>query len=103
MESLKQEPVPLQNLLCQINDIFEKKNLVNFTLSDFMKNRKISGFFFDAILSCTKALAYEYRDPYQARQELNDYPFFSPWDRFALRQYYNLICTDKDYESKTVE
>ena len=95
--AMNQEPVPLENILCQFNDLMHPKRCGEFTLADFIRHRKVSGIFFDLLLNLTKGLAYEFRDPYQARQEQDECPLFSPWDRFALREYCSLV-TSQDTE-----
>lgn len=100
LEALNQEAIPFDNIMCQMNDLLNPKVPGQFTLTDFIRHRKASGVFFDMLLSLTKALTREFRDPYQVKQELEDYPTFSAWDRFALREYHSLMLVDEEEDNE---
>ena len=64
-------------------------------LSDFKKNRKAASIFFSVLLSLTKFIAYEQRDPFASRQEQIDNPDLSEWDRFCDFEYLRLADEEK--------
>ncbi|XP_010482903.1 PREDICTED: probable serine/threonine protein phosphatase 2A regulatory subunit B''epsilon isoform X1 [Camelina sativa] len=88
MECITQEPVPFNDILCQIIDMIgpEKENCI--TLKD-LKGSKLSGNVFNILFNLNKFMAFETRDPFLIRQEREE-PNLTEWDRFAQREYLRL-------------
>ncbi|CAA7050294.1 unnamed protein product [Microthlaspi erraticum] len=97
MESLTQEPLLFNDILCQIIDMIgpEKENCI--TLQD-LKGSKLSGNVFNILFNLNKFMAFESRDPFLIRQERED-PNMTEWDGFAQREYVRLSLEEDAEES----
>ncbi|CAH8320392.1 unnamed protein product [Eruca vesicaria subsp. sativa] len=88
MESITQEPVHFNDILCQIIDMIKPEKENCLTLQD-LKGSKLSGNVFNILFNLNKFMAFETRDPFLIRQERED-PSLTEWDRFAQREYVRL-------------
>ncbi|CAN8247886.1 unnamed protein product [Cochlearia groenlandica] len=88
MESMTQEPVLFEDILCQIFDMIKPEASNCITLAD-LKACKLSGNVFNILFNLNKFMAFETRDPFLARQEREN-PTLTEWDRFAQREYVRL-------------
>ncbi|KAL0649036.1 hypothetical protein Bca4012_091726 [Brassica carinata] len=88
MESITQEPVHFNDILCQIIDMIKPEEENCITLQD-LKGSKLSGNVFNILFNLNKFMAFETRDPFLIRQERED-PSLTEWDRFAQREYVRL-------------
>ncbi|KAL0797326.1 hypothetical protein Bca101_052500 [Brassica carinata] len=88
MESITQEPVHFNDILCQIIDMIKPEMENCITLQD-LKGSKLSGNVFNILFNLNKFMAFETRDPFLIRQERED-PSLTEWDRFAQREYVRL-------------
>ncbi|KAH0474044.1 MAG: uncharacterized protein KVP18_002028 [Porospora cf. gigantea A] len=95
LEALGHEVVSTEDILCQLNDMLQPSRPGQFTLADFKRHRTTSGFLFNMILSLTKCLAWENRDPYNARADVVDFPEDTDWDRFCRWEYDRLVQEDE--------
>lgn len=69
-----------------------------FVMSDFTKNRLLSGVFFNSLVNLNKFIAYEQRDPFTMKHEQNENPDFNDWDRFAAAEYVRLAMEEENAE-----
>lgn len=90
MECLNYDTIPFKDIMCQMNDRISPKSEGQFKLADFKRRRKFAGTFFSLFSSLNKFLAFEHRDPFQAKQEQLDNPSFSDWDRWCADEYLRL-------------
>ncbi|CAG9321413.1 unnamed protein product [Blepharisma stoltei] len=102
LEYLKQEAVPFQDVLCQLADMINPKTQNQFTLSEIIAKKSISGVFFNCLVNLNKFIAYEQRDPFQIKNELNENPDFTDWDRFANAEYVRLAMEEENAEASEV-
>lgn len=68
------------------------------TLSDFLApdRRRLSGVLFSSLWNLGKLQAFEARDPYTWKAELNGPPHPSPWARFAATEYLRLASEEEE-------
>ncbi|CAI0385184.1 unnamed protein product [Linum tenue] len=92
MECMAQEPVPFEDILCQIIDMIGPETEGLVTLRD-MKRTKLAGHVFNILFNLNKFIAFESRDPFLIRQEREN-PTLTEWDRFAHREYIRLSMED---------
>eukprot|EP01004_Peranema_trichophorum_P007952 NODE_671_length_2481_cov_77.005513_g576_i0.p1 GENE.NODE_671_length_2481_cov_77.005513_g576_i0~~NODE_671_length_2481_cov_77.005513_g576_i0.p1 ORF type:complete len:687 (-),score=144.26 NODE_671_length_2481_cov_77.005513_g576_i0:312-2372(-) len=85
MESILQEQILYEDILCQMIDMINPKEPKNIRLSD-IKNCPTSGVFFNVLFNLNKFIAFEQRDPFQAHAEKQG-PEKTEWDRFARQEY----------------
>jgi len=52
-------------------------------MKHFKSQLKKCGIFFDLLANLNKLVAYEQRDPFIIKNELDNTPGYSDWDRFA--------------------
>lgn len=69
-----------------------------FRISDLMRNRPLSGVFFNSLVNLNKFIAYEQRDPFTMKHEQSENPDFSDWDRFAAAEYVRLATEEENAE-----
>jgi len=98
LECFNHETVPFQDVLCQMCDMIDPSLEGHFRLSDFKRQRKLSGTFFSILLSLNKFLNYEQRDPFAIKQEQAEHPGFSDWDRYCATEYLRLASEDDSQE-----
>eukprot|EP00913_Durusdinium_trenchii_P036068 g33750.t1 len=70
MECLNYETIAFHDVLCQLHDMIGPRVTGEFRLADFKRKRKFAGSFFSIFTSLNKFMAFENRDPFQAKQEL---------------------------------
>jgi len=80
-----------------MNDMIRPKCEGQYRLSDFKRNRKVAGTFFNCLLSLQKFLAFESKDPFSLKQDLQDFPGYTDWDRFC-RHEYDRLAADEEAE-----
>jgi serine/threonine-protein phosphatase 2A regulatory subunit B'' len=102
LEYLNQEAVPFKDILCQMSDMLHPEVEFQFTLEHFLMKKSISGVFFNALLNLNKFIAYEQRDPFSIKKEINENPDFSEWDRFALMEYVRLAMEEENADNNEV-
>lgn len=68
MESLNQESVAFEDVLCQMHDMIQPAQEGCFTLRDLKRNRALSGTLFNILFNLNKFVAFETRDPFLVRQ-----------------------------------
>jgi len=73
-----------------------------FVLEDFLRQKSISGVFFNCLVNLNKFINYEQRDPFSIKHEQNENPDFSEWDRFALAEYVRLAMEEENAENSEV-
>jgi serine/threonine-protein phosphatase 2A regulatory subunit B'' len=91
LECVNQDGPKIDDIVCQMNDLISPAREGQFRLSDFVRRRKNNaGVFFSVLLSLSKFMQYEQRDPFQLKQDQLNNPDFSDWDRFCLGEYVRL-------------
>eukprot|EP00002_Diphylleia_rotans_P006842 TRINITY_DN1627_c0_g1_i1.p1 TRINITY_DN1627_c0_g1~~TRINITY_DN1627_c0_g1_i1.p1 ORF type:complete len:420 (-),score=76.48 TRINITY_DN1627_c0_g1_i1:176-1435(-) len=93
MNCLSIEVVQFQDILCQLLDMLKPKDVKCMTISDF-KRCKLACHVFNILFNLNKFIAYEQRDPFSIRQEMNS-PEKTDWDRFA-RAEYDLLAAEEE-------
>jgi len=96
---LNHEIVYFNDYLCQMVDIFKPKNNIHFTLHDIMGNKHYAPVFFTFLTNLNKLVAYEQRDPFAIRNENQDFPDYSDWDKFARAEYIRLAVEDENQDN----
>jgi serine/threonine-protein phosphatase 2A regulatory subunit B'' len=102
LESLNHEPILFTDLLCQMNDMIWPENEVNFTLDELLKYSSTVGIFFNWLCNLNKFIAYETRDLFAIKHQLNELPDYSEWDRFAKTEYERLAMEEENPEDSDV-
>lgn len=98
LEYLNQESVTFSDVMCQMTDMLQPTVPNTFTLDDFKRNRQLASTFFNALVSLNKFIAYEQRDPFTQKHELNENPDYNDWDRFAMSEYVRLAMEEENAE-----
>jgi len=88
--------------MCQMSDMIKPENELTFTKADFKKQKDLASVFFNSLVNLNKFIAFEQRDPFQFKNEINETPGYSEWDRFARVEYARLS-EDQDYDSDYME
>lgn len=112
MERMGIEPLPFQDLLCQMLDLVKPENTDKITLTD-LKRCRMAHIFFDTFFNLEKYLDHEQRDPFAVQKDIDsDGPEPSDWDKYASEEYEILVAEetaneqlhegsfDDDYESE---
>ena len=102
LEYLNQEAVPFKDVLCQMSDMLHPEVEFQFTMKHFLQQKSISGVFFNALLNLNKFIAYEQRDPFSIKKEINENPDYTEWDRFALMEYVRLAMEEENADNNEV-
>ncbi|KAM4724162.1 serine/threonine-protein phosphatase 2A regulatory subunit B'' subunit alpha isoform 1-T1 [Anableps anableps] len=115
MERMGIEPLPFQDLLCQMLDLVKPENPGKITLSD-LKRCRMAHIFFDTFFNLEKYLDHEQRDPFAVQKDIDsDGPEPSDWDKYAAEEYEILVAEetaneqlhegtfDDDYESEELQ
>ncbi|XP_047200928.1 serine/threonine-protein phosphatase 2A regulatory subunit B'' subunit alpha isoform X1 [Girardinichthys multiradiatus] len=115
MERMGIEPLPFQDLLCQMLDLVKPENPGKITLSD-LKRCRMAHIFFDTFFNLEKYLDHEQRDPFAVQKDFDsDGPEPSDWDKYAAEEYEILVAEetaneqlhegtfDDDYESEELQ
>lgn len=111
MERMGIEPLPFQDLLCQMLDLVKPESLGKITLGD-LKRCRMAHIFFDTFFNLEKYLDHEQRDPFAVQKDVDsEGPEPSDWDKYASEEYEILVAEetaneqlhegsfDDDYES----
>uniref|UniRef100_A0A3Q2VM52 Protein phosphatase 2, regulatory subunit B'', alpha n=1 Tax=Haplochromis burtoni TaxID=8153 RepID=A0A3Q2VM52_HAPBU len=115
MERMGIEPLPFQDLLCQMLDLVKPENPGKITLSD-LKRCRMAHIFFDTFFNLEKYLDHEQRDPFAVQKDIDsEGPEPSDWDKYASEEYEILVAEetaneqlhegsfDDDYESEELQ
>jgi serine/threonine-protein phosphatase 2A regulatory subunit B'' len=88
LQSLSQERVLIEDVLCQINDAIMPRVKNCFRVQDIRRS-KMAAFFFNIIFNVHRYALSEQKDPLVA-QQLHETPQLTDWDRYAIAEYYRL-------------
>nr|XP_040055516.1 serine/threonine-protein phosphatase 2A regulatory subunit B'' subunit alpha isoform X1 [Gasterosteus aculeatus aculeatus] len=115
MERMGIEPLPFQDLLCQMLDLVKPESLGKITLGD-LKHCRMAHIFFDTFFNLEKYLDHEQRDPFAVQKDVDsEGPEPSDWDKYASEEYEILVAEetaneqlhegsfDDDYESEELQ
>lgn len=95
LESMSQEPVHFEDVLCQLHDMLQPAQEGAYTLADLKAGRPQSMLLFNSLFNLPKFLAFENRDPFALRAEqMADETATTDWDRFARKEYMRLAVED---------
>eukprot|EP01055_Gregarina_sp_Pseudo9_P002527 Gregarina_sp_Pseudo_9__2526@NODE_27_length_5599_cov_16_826439_g25_i0_p2_GENE_NODE_27_length_5599_cov_16_826439_g25_i0NODE_27_length_5599_cov_16_826439_g25_i0_p2_ORF_typecomplete_len606_score103_90EFhand_13/PF17958_1/2_7e20EFhand_7/PF13499_6/3_4e10SPARC_Ca_bdg/PF10591_9/8_7e03SPARC_Ca_bdg/PF10591_9/1_4e02SPARC_Ca_bdg/PF10591_9/0_11EFhand_1/PF00036_32/0_0071EFhand_8/PF13833_6/4e02EFhand_8/PF13833_6/0_083EFhand_5/PF13202_6/3_8e03EFhand_5/PF13202_6/0_18_NODE_27_length_5599_cov_16_826439_g25_i0661883 len=94
LESRTMEAPAFDVILCQLNDMIRPEISCEFRLRDLKKQRRHAPLFFNTLLSLTKFLAWEHRDPFIQKTEFLEFPCYTEWDRFCHLEYEKLSAED---------
>ncbi|XP_061651241.1 serine/threonine-protein phosphatase 2A regulatory subunit B'' subunit alpha isoform X2 [Phyllopteryx taeniolatus] len=94
MERMGIEPLPFQDLLCQMLDLVKPESPGKITLGD-LKRCRMAHIFFDTFFNLEKYLDHEQRDPFAMQKDLDgDGPDPSDWDKYASEEYEILVAEE---------
>uniref|UniRef100_W5KG42 Protein phosphatase 2 regulatory subunit B''alpha n=1 Tax=Astyanax mexicanus TaxID=7994 RepID=W5KG42_ASTMX len=94
MEGMGIEPLPFQDLLCQMLDLVKPEYQGKITLRD-LKHCRMAHIFFDTFFNLEKYLDHEQRDPFAVQKDLDgDGPEPSDWDKYAAEEYEILVAEE---------
>ncbi|XP_068136489.1 serine/threonine-protein phosphatase 2A regulatory subunit B'' subunit alpha isoform X2 [Hyperolius riggenbachi] len=94
METMGIEPLPFQDLLCQLMDLVKPEVTGRITLRD-LKRCRMSHIFFDTCFNLEKYLDHEQRDPFAVQKDVDsETPEPSDWDRYAAEEYEILVAEE---------
>ncbi|XP_072263711.1 serine/threonine-protein phosphatase 2A regulatory subunit B'' subunit alpha isoform X2 [Pyxicephalus adspersus] len=94
METMGIEPLPFQDLLCQLLDLVKPEEEGRITLRD-LKRCRMAHIFFDTCFNLEKYLDHEQRDPFAMQKDVdNETPEPSDWDRYAAEEYEILVAEE---------
>ncbi|XP_019728172.1 serine/threonine-protein phosphatase 2A regulatory subunit B'' subunit alpha isoform X2 [Hippocampus comes] len=94
MERMGIEPLPFQDLLCQMLDLVKPESSGKITLGD-LKRCRMAHIFFDTFFNLEKYLDHEQRDPFAVHKDLDsDGPEPSDWDKYASEEYEILVAEE---------
>ncbi|XP_068436149.1 serine/threonine-protein phosphatase 2A regulatory subunit B'' subunit alpha isoform X2 [Clinocottus analis] len=112
MERMGIEPLPFQDLLCQMLDLVKPESSGNISLGD-LKRCRMAHIFYDTFFNLEKYLDHEQRDPFAVQKDVDsEGPEPSDWDKYASEEYEILVAEetaneqlhegsfDDDYESE---
>ncbi|KAM3870803.1 serine/threonine-protein phosphatase 2A regulatory subunit B'' subunit alpha-like [Diretmus argenteus] len=115
MEGMGIEPLPYQDLLCQMLDLVKPENQGKITLGN-LKRCRMAHIFFDTFFNLEKYLDHEQRDPFAVQKDIDsEGPEPSDWDKYASEEYEILVAEetaneqlhegsfDDDYESDELQ
>eukprot|EP00435_Cladocopium_sp_Y103_P073716 s737_g44.t2 len=94
MECLNYETIAFHDVLCQLHDMIGPRVNGEFRLADFKRKRKFAGSFFSIFTSLNKFMAFENRDPFQAKQEQMENPGSTAWHKWCADQYLRYVVGD---------
>ncbi|KAM4770622.1 serine/threonine-protein phosphatase 2A regulatory subunit B'' subunit alpha isoform 2-T5 [Cyanocitta cristata] len=98
MEVMGIEPLPFQDLLCQMLDLVKPEREGRVTLRD-LKRCRMAHVFFNTFFNLEKYLDNEQRDPFAVQKDLDsDGPEPSDWDRYAAEEYEILVAEESGNE-----
>ncbi|XP_035267950.1 serine/threonine-protein phosphatase 2A regulatory subunit B'' subunit alpha-like isoform X2 [Anguilla anguilla] len=94
MENMGVEPLPFNDLLCQMLDLVKPECQGKITLSD-LKRCRMAHVFYDTFINLEKYLDHEQRDPFTVQKDFDsDIPEPSDWEKFAAEEYDVLVTED---------
>uniref|UniRef100_A0A671T0B3 Serine/threonine-protein phosphatase 2A regulatory subunit B'' subunit alpha-like n=1 Tax=Sinocyclocheilus anshuiensis TaxID=1608454 RepID=A0A671T0B3_9TELE len=94
MEGMGIEPLPFQDLLCQMLDLVKPECPGKITLRD-LKRCRMAHIFYDTFFNLEKYLDHEQRDPFAVQKDLDsDGPEPSDWDKYAAEEYEILVAEE---------
>jgi serine/threonine-protein phosphatase 2A regulatory subunit B'' len=100
LDYLGQEVVKFEDLVCQMMDAFGmSEEKIEFKRQDLKNKRHHAPVFFNSLTNLNKFIAYEQRDPFQARNEKVEFPDYSDWDKFALVEYRRLAAEEENIDN----
>ncbi|CAB1433211.1 unnamed protein product [Pleuronectes platessa] len=115
MERMGIEPLPFQDLLCQMLDLVKPESSGKITLSD-LKRCRMAYIFFDTFFNLEKYLDHEQRDPFAVQKDIDsEGPEPCDWDKYASEEYEILVAEetaneqlhegsfDDDYDSEELQ
>ncbi|XP_041272108.1 serine/threonine-protein phosphatase 2A regulatory subunit B'' subunit alpha isoform X1 [Onychostruthus taczanowskii] len=98
MEVMGIEPLPFQDLLCQMLDLVKPEREGRVTLRD-LKRCRMAHVFFNTFFNLEKYLDNEQRDPFAVQKDTDsDSPEPSDWDRYAAEEYEILVAEESGNE-----
>nr|XP_030136022.3 serine/threonine-protein phosphatase 2A regulatory subunit B'' subunit alpha isoform X2 [Taeniopygia guttata] len=98
MEVMGIEPLPFQDLLCQMLDLVKPEREGRVTLRD-LKRCRMAHVFFNTFFNLEKYLDNEQRDPFAVQKDMDsDSPEPSDWDRYAAEEYEILVAEESGNE-----
>uniref|UniRef100_A0A669PS07 Protein phosphatase 2 regulatory subunit B''alpha n=1 Tax=Phasianus colchicus TaxID=9054 RepID=A0A669PS07_PHACC len=98
MEVMGIEPLPFQDLLCQMLDLVKPEREGRVTLRD-LKRCRMAHVFYNTFFNLEKYLDNEQRDPFAVQKDFeNDGPEPSDWDRYAAEEYEILVAEESGNE-----
>ncbi|XP_053315185.1 serine/threonine-protein phosphatase 2A regulatory subunit B'' subunit alpha isoform X2 [Spea bombifrons] len=98
METMGIEPLPFQDLLCQLLDLVKPEVEGRITLRD-LKRCRMAHIFYDTCFNLEKYLDHEQRDPFALQKDVdNENPEPSDWDRYAAEEYEILVAEESATE-----
>ncbi|MEE6516795.1 hypothetical protein FKM82_026541 [Ascaphus truei] len=98
METIGIEPLPFQDLLCQLLDLVKPEAEGRITLRD-LKRSRMAHIFYDTCFNLEKYLDHEQRDPFAVQKDVDsESPEPSDWDRYAAEEYEILVAEESATE-----
>ncbi|XP_053565726.1 serine/threonine-protein phosphatase 2A regulatory subunit B'' subunit alpha isoform X2 [Bombina bombina] len=98
METMGIEPLPFQDLLCQLLDLVKPETEGHITLRD-LKRCRMAHIFYDTCFNLEKYLDHEQRDPFAVQKDVDsEIPEPSDWDRYAAEEYEILVAEESATE-----
>uniref|UniRef100_A0A8C5M8A8 Protein phosphatase 2 regulatory subunit B''alpha n=1 Tax=Leptobrachium leishanense TaxID=445787 RepID=A0A8C5M8A8_9ANUR len=98
METMGIEPLPFQDLLCQLLDLVKPEEEGRITLRD-LKRCRMAHIFYDTCFNLEKYLDHEQRDPFAMQKDVDcESPEPSDWDRYAAEEYEILVAEESATE-----
>lgn len=85
-----------------MNDMIVPGNEVNFTFEEIYHKREMVGIFFNCLCNLNKFIAYETRDLFSIKHQVNENPEFTEWDWFAKQEYERLAMEEENPEDSDV-
>ena len=64
-----------------------------------MRNKHYAHVFFTFLTNLNKLVAHEQRDPFAVRNENQDFPDYTDWDKFARAEYIRLAVEDDNQDN----
>eukprot|EP00871_Galdieria_phlegrea_P001063 jgi/Galph1/1958/GphlegSOOS_G627.1 len=97
MECLGHEPIPLEDIVCQLLDMVKPDLFQPMITRSILRKCKLRSNFFNVLFNLNKFIAIENKDPYLIRQE-HATPELTDWDRFAAIEYLRLSAEEETEE-----
>ena len=79
-----------------------QNNEVNFTFDELYAHKNTVGIFFNWLWNLNKFIAFETRDLFAIKHQLNENPDYSEWDRFAKAEYERLAMEEENPDDSDV-